>query len=217
MIYLIHGPDVVSSKNFLLKLRENYSVVEVISEKESRKGDRKLPTGQTLFQDKKLVILENFDLKNFKLPKTNDYDLVLWFDSVVSQIIKADKVWLFKEKNQVSSFKLADLVSYGREKQALETLNQLLRTKGEQELIIGSLVRQLKLITLVLKGETAEVSQSEYLKAKIVEQSRNWTLEKIRVGLLHLLKTDLLLKTGRASAETLLTNLTSTLARLAEN
>ncbi|HSX58270.1 MAG TPA: hypothetical protein VLE47_03340 [Candidatus Saccharimonadales bacterium] len=215
MIYLLHGPDVVSSKNFLLKLKADYQLIETISEKNEGKRQQLLRVGSNLFNDKKLVVLENFPIKDLVLPEKLDYDLLLWYSSTVVPPTKADKVWFFKEKNSISSFKLADQIVYGQEKQALSTLGYLLETTKEEELIVGSLVRQLKLITLVLKGELSEVSQSSFLRDKTAEQAKNWSLGRIRQGALYLLKADLLMKTGRLSSKTVLANLTSDLCKLA--
>ncbi len=218
MIYLLHGEDIVSSKNFLLNLRKEYSGFDQISLKNVKNLDEALPSGKGLFSEKKLVVIENFPLKKeFQLPKNLDYDVVLWFAESVSAPSWVDKAWYFKQNQTQSSFKLADYIAYGQEKQALSLLNDLLKDPKEKEMIVGSLVRQLRLLALTISGELSEVSQSQFLQSKVKEQAKNWNLRKVRAGLIYLLKTDLWLKQGRLSVETLLTNLTIDLCRLSRS
>lgn len=215
MIYLFHGEDSVSSKNFLLKLKNDYSSFDEISLKNVKNIRDVLPSGQGLFSDRKLVIIENFSLtKSPMLPKKLDYDVVLWFPETVTPPVWVDKVWFFKPQQTSSSFKLADYIAYGQEKQALQLLGELLRQPREREMIIGTLVRQLRLLALSLNGENSEVSKSQFLQDKIRDQARNWSFRKIRTALIYLLKTDLWLKQGKLSGEALFTNLTIDLCRL---
>lgn len=218
MIYLVHGEDIVSSKNFLLKFKESYSSVDTVSLKNAKNLNDVLPTGKGLFSEKKLVVLESFPLKkDLKLSKNLDYDVLLWFGDSITVPNWVDKNWYFKQNQSISSFKLVDYVFYGQEKQALEILRDLLRDTKEREMIVGSLVRQMRLLALAINGEVAEVSKSEFLREKIKNQAKNWNFRKIRAGLIYLLKTDLWLKQGKLSSETLLTNLTINLCRLSNS
>lgn len=217
MIYLVHGEDVVSSKNFLLKMRTDYTSLDQISFKGVKNIDELLPTGKGLFSERKLVIIENFPLrKGFELAKNLDFDVVLWFPETVITPTWINKVWYFKQRETNSSFRLADAVAYGQERQALLVLKELLRDPREKEMIVGSLVRQMRLIALSLSGEGQEVSKSQFLQEKVQEQARSWNFRKIRSALVYLLKTDLWLKQGKLSVETLLTNLTIDLCRISK-
>ncbi len=84
-------------------------------------------------------------------------------------------------------------------------------------MVIGTLVRQVRLISLFLNGEKSEVSKSLYVQERVSEQARNWSTKKVRILLMYLLKTDLWIKQGKLSAEILLTNLTLNLCRLAKS
>ena len=57
MIYLVHGEDSVASKNFLLKMKSDYSSVDQISFKNVKNVDEMLPSGKGLYSDKKIVII----------------------------------------------------------------------------------------------------------------------------------------------------------------
>src|SRR3989344_2678099 len=127
MIYLVHGEDSVSSKNFLLKMKNDYSSLDQVSFKNVKNVNELLPSGKGLFSEKKLVIIENFPIrKGFEIPKNLDFDVVLWFAESVTAPTWVDKSWYFKQREVNSSFKLADAVAYGQEKQALLVLKELL-------------------------------------------------------------------------------------------
>lgn len=205
----------VSSKNFVLKLKGEYSSVDQISLKNERDLLTVLPSGKGLFSKNKLVIIENFPLKkNFVLPKTLDYDVLLWFSETINPPSWIEKTWHFKARENISSFRFADYIFYGQEKQALEVLKRLLMDNKEREMIIGTLVRQVRMISLFLNNEKSEISKSQYVQERVAEQAKNWSTKKVRAALVYLLKTDLWLKQGRLSQETLLTNLTLNLCRL---
>lgn len=215
MIYLIHGEDLVSSKNFLLKLKTNYTSIDNISLKNVKNLNQVLPSGNGLFSEKKLVILENFPLKKeIKLPQNLDYDTVLWFEESIDPPNWVNKIWYFKQNQANTSFKLIDYIAYGQEKQALMTLKEVLFYPKEREMIIGSLVRLMRLLVFSKNGELAKVTTSKFLQEKTVDQAKGWDLRKIRAGLMYLLKTDLWLKQGKLSPENLFTNLTINLCRL---
>lgn len=217
MIYLIHGEDVVSSKNFLSKLSKDYTSIDSISLKNVNEIEKPLPSGKGLFSSKKLVIIENFPIrKDLKLSPELDFDVVLWFPNSVTVPKWVEKTWYFKQNQSISSFKLADCIAYGQEKQALSVLKELLKNPKETELIVGTLVRQIRLVLLYLKGESMEISSSQFVQDKVKEQARNWDHRKLKTALMYLLKTDLWLKQGKLSKETLLTNLTIDLCRLSK-
>ena len=218
MIFLVHGEDTVSSRSFLLKLRQDYSSAETISLKNIKDPQTILPSGKGLFSEKKLIILENFSLSKTKeINGDYDYDLVLWFPETITPPSWINKAWHFKQTNSVSIFKFADSVVYGQEKQALLMLENLLLSSKEREMIIGTLVRTLKMIALSLSGEAETVSNSSFVQSKVREQAKEWDLKKVKIALLYLLKTDLWMKQGKLSSEDLLTKLTFDLCRLARN
>lgn len=214
MIYLLYGPDTVSSRTYLLKLKKNYSDQTTIEVKR-QKDKVEIPTNTNLFGGKRLVIVENLVPKeDNRLESSELIDIAIWTSEVVVPPSWVDKSLVFKQSDQASTFKLADSVSYGQEKQALVILKKLLAEKTPTELIIGSIVRQLRLLSLVLGGEVESISKSSFVQDKTKEQSKNWNLRKIKKGLLLLMKADFEIKTGQINSETALTLLVSDLANL---
>ncbi len=214
MIYLLHGPDIVSSRSFLLKLRKDYSDYTTI-EVRRQKDKIEIPKEASLFGEKRLVVIDNFIPKeDSPLEQSDLVDIVIVTTEVVSPPSWVDKSLVFKQVDQATTFKLADSVSYGQEKQALTILKKLLVDKISSELIIGALVRQFRLLSLVLSGEVTTISKSSFVQEKTKEQVKNWTFKKIKKALLLLMKTDWEIKTGQINADTALTLLIADLAGL---
>ncbi len=216
MIYLIYGPDIVSARSFLLNFRKNYSGHTVISGKRQSASSLTIPRETNLFGEKQLLIIDNFVPKEKEaLPKIDNVDIVILTEELIPPPSWVDKSWVFKQPQTLSNFKLVDQVMSVQEKQALGTIIKLLKQKTPPELIIGSLVRQFRFLSLSLTGETNVVSKSAFVQQKTKEQSRNWSLRKIKKALLLILKTDFEIKNGIASPELALVLLIDKLTQLA--
>lgn len=203
MIGLLHGPDVVSSREFLLKLKSQYDKTSTIILKKTAKFNE-LNFEKDLFSTKTLFVVENYTPKNEdKIVLEQGIDLIFWIDELVKIPSWVEKNWIFKLNGQATAFKLADYVSVGQERLALLQLEKLLQANTPPELIIGALVRQFRLMVLVLDDHLKEASQSEFLQSKLVEQSKKWNLRKIRNASFTLLKFDWGLKNSTYSKETL--------------
>jgi len=217
MIYLLHGPDTVSSRNFLLRLKKQYSFSTTIDVKKLR-GSIDLPTIQ-LFEEKSLLILENSLPKNADkiLPRIS-CDVVIW----LAESLKPLPNWVSKDLHfqlyePSSSFKLADLVFSGQEKKAQIVLAELMQKNTPLEIILGGLISQLRSINLILEGETQMVSKSSFVLKKTKEISKFWTFKKLKKASRLILKADLMFKKGLLSEKLLFPGLVSELAQLAKD
>jgi DNA polymerase III delta subunit len=216
MIYLIHGPDIVSSRNFLTRLREQYQAVTVIDVKKTKK-DFELPTSD-LFQEKQLLIIENELPKNAEqvIPKI-EFDTIIWLPNTLENIPTwVDKENHFKPTESSATFKLADLVFAGSEKHALLFLEKLFLDNIFPEIVIGSLVRNLRQVALSLDGESSEISKSSFVQKKTEELAKHWSRKKLRLGALLLLKADLSIKKGLLPSRIILPKLIVDLCSLAK-
>ncbi len=217
MIYLLYGPDDVSQRSFLLNLRKDYPDQTVIDGKKQTADSIVLPEEVNLFGEKKLLIIESFSPKEKEpLKKIDQVDIAILTEELIIPPTWIDKSWAFKQAETLSNFKLADQVTTGQEKHALVTLRKLLLEKTPPELIVGSLVRQFRLISLALAGETTTISKSSFVQSKTKEQSRNWNLVKVKKALLLILKTDFEIKNGILDQESALVLLVSKICNLSK-
>ncbi|HEY4695198.1 MAG TPA: hypothetical protein VIH52_04545 [Candidatus Nanoarchaeia archaeon] len=217
MIYLVHGPDTVSSRTFLLKLKSQYPSYETVNFKILKENLSVFLQSQNLFGNKKLLVIENFTPEQAKpLKPQEDIDLAIWLEDLITPPSWIDKSVPFKQIDQNSTFKLADAIAFGSEKQALTILEKLLLENTASELIIGALTRQIKLLSLGYTNEWEKVSKSPFLISKIREQLYHWNRKKLKAATLLLLKADWDLKSGGLARTHSLTQLVSRLCQLAK-
>ena len=215
MKYLIHGEDTVSSRNYLSSLKRHYqNTVFLEGEKLSLEGFKEIASNPPLFPGKDLIVVENFPdpQKIFSIDSVVDVAF-LWPISL-EEIPKADKIFYFKEKKAFGIFKFADSVGQRQIKTSLSLLNNLFEEKVSSEKIISILTRQLKLIAQVLDGDSDKVSSSDFVKKKLIDQSKLWSIKKIHIALALLFQIDVKIKKGRAKPEVALTFLAERLCKL---
>ena len=150
------------------------------------------------------------------LKPQEDIDLAIWLEDLITPPSWIDKSVPFKQIDQNSTFKLADAIAFGSEKQALTILEKLLLENTASELIIGALTRQIKLLSLGYTNEWEKVSKSPFLISKIREQLYHWNRKKLKAATLLLLKADWDLKSGGLARTHSLTQLVSRLCQLAK-
>lgn len=218
MIYLIHGPDVVSSRTFLMKLKSGYQDHTIIDAKKSKNILSEISHETNIFGHRRLIILENYKPdEKVKIRQNKEIDIAIWNDDTTTPVSWVDKTVVFKEQPKANIFRYSDFVSYGQLRQAIDNLLILLDQKTQAEIIIGSLVRQMRLMSLVLDGESQEISKSSFVREKVKEQARNWTFPKIRKAVIEILKSDWEIKSGTISPKDSLVILTDKLCNLAKN
>lgn len=166
-----------------------------------------------MFGEKLLVIVENYLPKEDNLDSLPaEVDIVFCKTGGVEKIPNwVDKHLNFKLPNQVNAFRLSDCVGYRQEKLSLTLLEKLFQENIPSEIIIGSLVREFRLISLVLAGELEKVSTSPFLQRKIREQANYWDKKKVKKAILRILKVDWGIKTGQSESQSSLTLLISSL------
>lgn len=206
MIYLLHGNNLVASRNFLTALKKKYSQTKNFSTKNIQAVIDHL-TIPLLFGGQELVIIEGFDkewLEKIKGINTSK-DLVIWSDKVLSSPPAGVKILEFKETFKGNAFKLADYVGEKDLKKSLEMLKSLEREKVPVEIIVGTLFRQFKLLLGVKEKEPLGVP--DFVKNKINKQADGWEVDQLVSALKLLLSLDVKIKTGRIKPDLGLTQL----------
>ncbi|MDP2670879.1 MAG: hypothetical protein Q8P13_00195 [bacterium] len=195
MIRLIHGPDVVSSRTFLLRLREQNPQVVVLDA-------RSIPKHkflETLEQENlfgNFLIVDWFEEKHFVEGfKSLQQEIVFWSSSTLTNTSWAGKTSFFPIKS-VGVFKLTDAFGLRQAKLSQEYLELALSEKNPPEVILSLLSRQLKQISLALSGEAKKVSHSSFVQQKITDQAKLWSEKGIKRAFRSLLEADLAIKSG---------------------
>ncbi len=202
MIYIFCGEDIVSSRRYLIKFKQNYQETASFGESDfSFARLNELINNQSLFSDKFLIVFENLKkpleqiLKSKKTPKL---DFVFWFDKKIEGVKTNPllKVIEFKITNYLSVFKVADAFGAKRGDLAIRFLEKIWE-KTEFEIIIGTLTRQIRLILLYKEGSLEKLPISPFIKEKIKEQAGRWDIKELKKAAEVLLNLDFTLKSRK--------------------
>ena len=209
MRYVIHGDDLVSSRNYLNSLKSQYQEVINIEDKKNSAAEY-LDTviNQPLFNKKTLIILENYGGSEKIYELQTALDLAFWWPRSLQNVPTADKVVHFRNQSAFGIFRYADSIGQRQERTALVLLEKLIEEKVPAEKITAMLARQVKLIGQILDGELDRVSSSEFVRKKLYQQSKNWDFRRIQEALMLMFSVDIKIKRGEVKPESALTFLT---------
>lgn len=213
MIILLHGDNIVVSRNELerLKKEKTKEVLTFDGGKIDLSELKQALEAKSLFGQEKIVILENFlsqkpsTVKNQIIEYLKNLettvDLILWegkemekksldsFPSAKKQLFRLDPVL----------FKFLDSLKPGSGKTAVALLREVLR-REEVELVFYMLVRQFRLLIAlknVSKDSISEIVKlGSWQKEKLARQANNFDLEDLLRIYHQLLEIDSKSKTG---------------------
>jgi|SRR3989344_803879 len=200
-LILIHGNGIVASLNKIASLKKDFANFEIqefsVKHHSLSEGLMNISSAQ-LFSQKKLVVLEDFDLTSDleKLPEDPDLTVVLKFSKlltvssvILKQVIaKKGTVFVFSEKDEKSIFPFLDALGEKR-KSALKDFGKLYSEYGSQYLLtmLFYLFRR-----LVVNPKNAP----SFVLQKLNSQKRNFDLQKIKLLYKTALETDFKIKSG---------------------
>ena len=214
MRYIIHGDDLISSRNYLKNLKNQYQdVINLDGTTLNLEDFLDVVSTQPLFPKKTLIAIENYNGPANIFEAKILLDAVFWWPKSLQKVPKADKVHQFKNQNAFGIFKYADSVGLKQQRQALVQLDKLLEERVPTEKIIAMLARQFRMIGQVLGGEGFRVSSSEFVRNKLSKQSSNWNFQKVQEALVALFSVDVKIKKGEVKPTPALTFLTYKLCK----
>lgn len=215
MLRIIHGENVVQSRNELAKIidqsRQNNQKVLRFEAKSLTLAELEQALGSTsLFGDNESIILEGLH----SLPKSkkkdalislvsnnstsSNLDVILWEKrSLTTTMLKKfphSREMLFKLTNQL--FKWLDMISpENKTKMAqLKVFHQALEDNGEQ-MCFMMLVRQIRLLIQTKDG--GRTKGAPFMISKLKKQAQGFSLEKLLSVYAHLLDLDIGMKTSK--------------------
>ncbi len=192
MITIICGEDVVSSRNYLISLKKQFSAKNIeikdIASSDIENLSRWLGESQTLFSEKKVFFSENLnrhirrDNKKLldelkKIEKMQDIELIDW-ESVSQWELKLVKVGRVKEfKPKESVFKLLDNL-YPSNKQKFIILLESLSGDTEEQFLFTMIHRHVRNLLVVKSGELPVRVQAWQLQ-RLKFQAGFWKSENL--------------------------------------
>lgn len=196
MITIIHGDDIVKSREKLTRVRDafpEYEVFQLAGDKASTTDIVQIFESQSLFDLRKLLILERFiETKDKKivatilnhLKKQLTHEVIFWEPKEIKKELLAlfpkQSVIYFYKQEQVL-FQFLDSIKPGNAKQLLTTFHQLLQ-KENPELVFYMLVRQFRLLLAITTN--AKIDEAKRLapwqRSKLERQAKNFSLESLK-------------------------------------
>lgn len=218
MITIIHGDDIVSSRNFFVSQKQKIkNPLEFTGENVTMTNLVQIFEGGELFSEEKTLFLEDFLTKRKQshekdaivsyISKYPQYDIFLWEGKAIS----AKSLSAFK-KAEVKHFKLPqslflflDSLKPGKGLFLIPLFHKTLKNM-EAELVFFMLVRQFRLLLALsdknpsADGQIDEVKRlAPWQKGNLQRQTSFFTAEELKNRFARLYKIDLAQKTGSLS------------------
>lgn len=187
MIYILHGDDVTSSRNYISELAgKKQSLILDGKNIPFTQIDEHL-SSKSLFGDEKIVILENLLSKNKKKKEilkqienlNSPFDIILWEDTkltpaTINLLKKAEtKAFLLPQYY----FQFLDSFAPGNPQKIYALYHQLLQTMTAEQ-IFYSLVKRLRQLLILQMGNVKEsketASMQDWQLSKLHNQLSKW-------------------------------------------
>ena len=212
MITIIHGDDIVRSRDMLTRLKKQFpqhELFQLTGENASLTDIVQVFESQSLFAKKKLLILEGFiETKDKKLvalvlnhlKKHLDHDVVFWEPKAIKQELlslfpKNATIHFYKQEQLI--FQFLDSIRPGNASQMLSLLHRVLQRENP-ELVFYMLVRQFRLLLGV--STTSAISDVKRLapwqRSKLERQARELSLGQVKMLYQKLFQLEREAKTG---------------------
>jgi DNA polymerase III delta subunit len=211
MIYLIHGNDIVSSRERLIGLKKSFiggTINSLVAKEIDYKQFPILFMTDSLFGEKQYVVVEgklDHSAFDWKSVTGNDVDLVIWVgeklranDGLIKTVNEnKGKVEVFEEKIDSNIFPFLDAVVSKKRKNTFMEFQRLLDSGSDPIYIHTMLVWQFRML---LAPELA----SGFVRKKVDAVLSNFEYEELRKIYYMLLLIEVQLKTGEGIPEAIL-------------
>ncbi len=211
MVILIHGEDISSSRSKLVSILGTETNVTKINCKKQKIVDaRDAFLGDSLFDSKKIIVLENFnkikpidDLINLILPlhASQNTKVILWetteLDKRLIAKLKVTDVFLYTFPKYFYQF--LDSFSPKSGKNGAELLKKLLSTSDPEQVFYSLIkrVRQLYIVKLGVEREFSETAKmSDWQLSKIRSQASGWESNRLATAYIKLADLEEKMKTS---------------------
>lgn len=235
---ILHGEDLVTSRNQLVeslvqaKLAKS-EIIQLNGKKCSLTEIKQALESQSLFQQQKLIIIQNFfsrpDSKQKKqitdyLAKTfqeshpSQPQLIIWEGKTITpaQLKKFPSNTIQEFKIPSIIFQFLDQLAPRNSKTNLKLLHQVLNTQPP-EMIFGMIIKRLRYLIVSHSQKNSTLQNFKELRAwqikRIQNQTKKFTLTQLKTLQTQFLNIDYLIKTGQTNL-TLTQHIEQTLTKL---
>lgn len=213
MITIIHGNDIVSSRNYFLDLKKNHKDSYSLSESETNVTDlTQLLDDGSLFQNSHIIFIENFlnEKKKGKekeaiikllIKNANSNNIFLWEKKEITKTSLA----VFKEaiiknfKLPAALFNFLDAIAPKNGITLVELFHKTLETT-EAEMIFFMIIRQLRILLSLSDNQSEMITEAARLtpwqKPRLQKQAKLFKKEQLKSLYFKLFDIEKALKTG---------------------
>ncbi len=196
-VLLLHGPGEVGSRKKLAALKDTFNgEIRTCGSQITQIELNDLLSQQSLFSEKRLVILEN-PPESLKIEKEGDADLIIWISKDIDERrslfkslkeIKAE-VTNFPEAREVSVFPFLDSLAEGKKEAFLE-LKKLNNGGFDTQYYITMIFYMLRSLVVTPKNAPP------FVKNKLQKQRSRFTQDKLKEFYKYILEIDFKIKSG---------------------
>lgn len=206
MKYILHGDDTSDSRNFLNLMLDGNKAEIVDGKSLTESAVFNLCHTDGLFEEKRIIVIENLSKNSKKKEITaflNSYnglaDIIIWEDKKISKstFSAATKFEIKEFLLPVYYFEFLDKFVPENKRKEIDLMHLLLKTNAPEQ-ILFSLVKRVRLMIIARNGDSNELRKMpEWMKSKIVRQSKLWNEKKLTDFYQILQNTEINLKTGK--------------------
>ena len=214
MITIIHGDDVVSSRNYLLESRKKIGDPPVFDgEKITHLNVVQHLEGGDLFAEKKSIVIENFltrkkssesDLIIELLQIHNEHEIILWEGKELTgkNLTQFKNATIVPFKYPRLLFQLLDSLKPNNAKAMISLFHKTKETTSD-ELIFFMIIRQFRILLALTDEKGSSIEElnrlSSWQKEKLTRQARLFSEGRLKEIMSVLFRIELRLKTGGLS------------------
>lgn len=208
MRYLLNGDDTVASRNFLNEITNGYVVTILEGKSLALKDIEENLLSTSLFEEKKAVVIENLFSKNTKkkdfiafLNLQPDLKLLIFWEDkkILKTTTKGLKDTIIRDFLLPQNyFEFLDSVIPGHQKRIFILYHNLLKSMTV-EIIFYSLLKRIRLLTILTSGGTVEElsKMSSWQMSKLKQQARGWSITQLLFFYDKLQEAEIKLKSGK--------------------
>ncbi len=201
MVTLIHGDDVVASRNYLLQLKKSLKDKEQMWIDPQKMAEEEIiqkTQSQSLFSSDRVVFVEN-GMNRIDILLAGDADLVIWNEgqataTAVKKLPKDAKIVEFKPPSLI--FGYLDSLGPQSAARSIPMMEKVLESGSDEGLVFYMTLKRVRQLTSYLANPSSARMPSWQLD-RIKRQAQSFGLPKLLKLYLALLRIDWRIKTGR--------------------
>lgn len=217
MMYILHGDDIISSRNELYRIKQQFidSEIIILNGKTVSLTDLiQASQSLSLIKENRLVIVENLLTQKLNVTKNSHKPLIYWLNNIHNSIhiifweekeLAKKQLSIFSPKVRISLFRIKkqifnflDSIKPDNTKNTLQQFNESLLYYAP-EIIMVMLVRQLRYLIMIKDLGRQITDLTSWQISKLYQQSQYFTMKQLLILYRLLYEIDVKIKFGQST------------------